>query len=107
MTLFTRRFNNMFKNSQFSLRQGRRNFGKDKESNKDPIICFECKKSGHIKVACLKLRKDSWKDKKSYKENFEKFKKAFAALGESDFDTFNDEPSDEEVANLHCQRREN
>ena len=58
MTLLTRRFNKIFKKGQFSRRQGRRNFGKEEESKKDPIICFECKKSGHIKVDCPKLRKD-------------------------------------------------
>ena len=41
MTLFTRRFNKILKNSQFSRRQGRRNFGKEEESKKDPIICFK------------------------------------------------------------------
>ena len=39
---------------------------------KEPIICYEYKKAGHIKVDCPKLRKD----KKSSKEKFEKFKKA-------------------------------
>ena len=77
MTLFTRRFNKIFKKRQFSRRQSIRNFSKEKEL-KESIICFECKKPGHIKLNCLKLRKDSRKDKKGSKENFEKFKKAFA-----------------------------
>ena len=46
MALFTRWFNKLFKKGQFSLRQDRRNFDKEEESKKDPIICFECKKSG-------------------------------------------------------------
>ena len=46
MILFTRRFNKMFKNGQFSRRQGRSNFSKEEELKKDPIICFECKSRG-------------------------------------------------------------
>ena len=56
IALFTRRFNKLFKNDQFYLRQGRKNFGKEEESKKDPIICFKGKKSGHIKINCLKKR---------------------------------------------------
>ena len=70
----------------------RANLYEDKveETKKQPTICYECKKSGHIKVDCLKLRKD----KKSSKENFEKFKKDFAAWGESDANTSDDESRD-------------
>ena len=96
MALFTRRFNKIFKKGQFLRRQGRKNFGKEEESKKEPIIWYECKKSGHIKIDCPKLRKD----KKSSKEKFKKFKKAFAAWGKSDVDTSDDESSDQEVANL-------
>ena len=39
-------------------------------------------------------------DKKSSKEKFKKFDKAFAAWGESDIDTSDDESSDQEVANI-------
>ena len=90
MTLFTRRFNKMFKKGQFFRIQGRKNFGKQEKLKKDPIICFECKKLGHIKVDCPKLRND----KKSFKENFEKFKKVFVAWRESDVDTSDDESRD-------------
>ena len=96
MSLFTRWFNKIFKKGQFSRRQGRRNFGKKEELKKDPIICFKCKRSGHIKIDRPKLRRD----KKSSKEKFKKFKKAFTALGESDVHTTENEPSDQEVANL-------
>ena len=98
MALFTRRFNKMFKRGQFPRRQGRRNFDKNEEQKKDPIICFECKKPGHMKVDCPNLKKESRRDKRNIK--FEKFKKAFAAWGESDVDTSDDESSDQEVANL-------
>ena len=69
---------------------------KEEESNKEHIICYECKQSRHIKINCPKLRKD----KKSSKEKFKKFNKVFAAWGESDIDTSDDESSDQEVANL-------
>ena len=63
---------------------------------KEPIICFECKKPGHIEIDCPKLRKE----KRSSKEKFEKYKKAFAAWGDSEDDSTDDEASDQEVANL-------
>ena len=63
-------FNKMFKRSQFSRRQRSRNFGKTKELNKDPIICFECKKPGNMKIDYLKFKKDSRRDKRNSKEIF-------------------------------------
>ena len=53
-----------------------------------------------MKVNCPKLRKDSRKDKKSFKEKLKKFKKAFATWEESGIDTSDYESSDQEVANL-------
>ena len=91
MALFTRRFNKIFKKGQFPRRQGRRNFGKEEELKKKPIICFECKKPRHIKVDCPKLKKD----KKSSKENVQKFKRSFVIWGESDIDTSDDESSNQ------------
>ena len=67
MALFTRIFNKMFKKDQFLQRQGRRNLDKEKESKKDPIIYFECKKPRHTKVDCPKLKKNSRRDIKSSK----------------------------------------
>ena len=51
---------------------------------------------GPIKIDCPKLRKE----KRSSKEKFKKFKKAFAAWGESEDDSTDDKTSDQEVANL-------
>ena len=47
-------------------------------------------------MGCPKLRKDN----KSSIEKFKKIEKTFAAWGESDIDTTDDEASDQEVANL-------
>ena len=43
-------------------------FSKEKDENKgNDIICYECKKSGHIKLECplLKKRKESRKEEKT------------------------------------------
>ena len=63
---------------------------------KEHIICFECKKTWHIKIDFPKFRKE----KRSSKEKLEKFKKDFVAWGESEDDSIDDETSDQEVANL-------
>ena len=52
MSLFRKRFNKMFKRVKFPIGQERRNFNKEEEPEKDPIICYECKKLGHINVEC-------------------------------------------------------
>ena len=51
-----------------------------------------------MEIDCPKLKKDSRRDKRNAK--FENFKKVFAAQGESDIDTSDDESSDQEVENL-------
>ena len=51
-----------------------------------------------MKIDCPNLKKESRRDKRNIK--FDKFKKAFAAWGESDIDTSDDESSDQELANL-------
>ena len=69
MTLFTRRFNKMFKKGKFSQRQGRSNLEREEEMKKEPIICFECKKPGNIKIDCPKLRKEKRSSKKKSKNS--------------------------------------
>ena len=100
MALLTRRFNKMFKNWPIFSKNRKKEFRQRRGIKKSYYNLFECKKSGHIKVDCPKLKNDSRKDKKNCKEKFEKFKKAFAAQGESDIDTFDDKSSDHEVSNL-------
>ena len=92
----------MFKKSKFSQRQGRRNFGREEQVKKEHIICFECKKSGYIKIDYPKLRKE----KRSSKEKFKKFKKTSAAWRESDYDSTVDEASDNEVVKLCLVEKE-
>ena len=59
-----------------------------------------------MKIDYPKLRNDSRKDKKSSKEKFKKFRKAFAAWRESDIDTFDDKSSDQEVEKLWLVAKE-
>ena len=72
---------------------------KEEPQKKEPIICYECKKPGHIKAECPKLRKFS-KDKKKGK------KAMIAAWGESDSESSSDEESDSEVANFCLMAKE-
>ena len=66
---------------------------REEPSKKEPIICYECKKPGHIKVDCPKLKR--------YNKDKMKGKKAMvAAWGESESESSSDEESDTEVANL-------
>ena len=44
------------------------NFGKEEEPKKDLIVCYECKKSGHMKIDCPKLKKDPKKDKRNVRK---------------------------------------
>ena len=44
-------------------RGGKRNKVKGEPSKEATIICYECKKSGHIKVECPMLKKKEKKEK--------------------------------------------
>ncbi|XP_057999305.1 uncharacterized protein LOC131178360 [Hevea brasiliensis] len=64
LALMTRRIRKMlFQNKKFIPK---RNFKKDKgeSSKRDPPICFECNKLGHIRMDCPKLKKPFKKFKK-------------------------------------------
>ena len=92
--MFARKFNKFMRMKKFG--NGRRpqriemiKRGSSKRE-KDPIICYECKKLGHIKFEYPFLKKQH-----SKKPN----KKAMVSTW-SDSDVFNDESYDYEVANL-------
>ncbi|XP_057990579.1 uncharacterized protein LOC131172959 [Hevea brasiliensis] len=85
LALMTRRIRKMlFQNKKFIPK---RNFKKDKgeSSKRDPPICFECNKPGHIKTDCPKLKKP-----------FKKFKKkALKATWDKSSDSKDEEIGDE------------
>ena len=63
MALITRKFKRFMKKKQ---RRGKRNEGKGDPSKETTIICYECKKPGHIEADCLmlkiKVKKESEKE---------------------------------------------
>ncbi|MQL84756.1 hypothetical protein Taro_017267 [Colocasia esculenta] len=92
------------------LQSGRRHFKKNKDFKrtdgkdvkKGEPVCYECKKPGHIKAECPKIKKPEFRKKDSSKK-FRKYKKkAMAAAWEnsSDSDSKLSSCSDEEDANL-------
>ncbi|MQM09746.1 hypothetical protein Taro_042624 [Colocasia esculenta] len=74
-----------------------------KDSKKGEPICYECKKPGHIKAECLKLKKPEFKKKDSSKKFRRYKKKAMAAAWSNSSDSDNESSSsseEEEEANL-------
>ncbi|MQL86933.1 hypothetical protein Taro_019459 [Colocasia esculenta] len=74
-----------------------------KDTKKAEPICYECKKPGHIKAECLKLKKTEFR-KKDNSKKFRKYKKKAMAVA---WDNNNDSDSEsssseeeEEKANL-------
>ena len=63
--------------------------GESSKKEKDPIVCYECKKPGHIKFECPFLKKQSKRPSK----------KAMMATW-SDSDDSDDDSYDDEIANL-------
>ncbi|KAE8677928.1 hypothetical protein F3Y22_tig00111473pilonHSYRG00032 [Hibiscus syriacus] len=56
MTLFAKRFRKMMR--PYRGRKFKRNEGlKNEPKENDPIICYECKKPGHVKYDCPQLKK--------------------------------------------------
>ncbi|KAE8734950.1 hypothetical protein F3Y22_tig00000541pilonHSYRG00037 [Hibiscus syriacus] len=63
MTLFSKRFRKLIKPNRG--RKFERNEGfKNEPNEKDPIICYECKKLGHVKYDCPQLKKNGQSKKK-------------------------------------------
>ncbi|MQL84387.1 hypothetical protein Taro_016882 [Colocasia esculenta] len=92
------------------FQSGRRHFKRNKDFKrpdakylkKGEPICYECKKLGHIKAECPRIKKPEFRKKESSKK-FRKYKKkAMAAAWEnsSDLDSESSSCSDEEEANL-------
>ena len=92
--MFARKFNKFIKMKKFGngRRPQRRDMmrGESRKKEKDPIVCYECKKPGHIKFECPLFKKEH-----SRKPN----KKAMVAI-QSDSDASDDESYGDEVANL-------
>ncbi|MQL89160.1 hypothetical protein Taro_021730 [Colocasia esculenta] len=90
---------------------GRRYFKKNKDFKKPEVkdpkkaepICYECKKPGHIKAECIKLKKSEFKRKDSTRKFRRYKKKAMGAAwsNSSDFDSESiSSEEEEEKANL-------
>ncbi|MQM17661.1 hypothetical protein Taro_050637 [Colocasia esculenta] len=90
---------------------GRRYFkkGKDfkkpevKDVNKMEPICYECKKPGHMKAECLKLKKTEIRKKDSFRKLRRYKKKAMAAAWDNNNDSDSESSSskeEDEKANL-------
>ncbi|KAI8530016.1 hypothetical protein RHMOL_Rhmol11G0021200 [Rhododendron molle] len=91
--LITKLLKKLLKNRASRKGKGfaRKDGGKIESSNKDPIICYECKKPGHIKSECPYAKKYSKKDKR---------KAMMATWDNSDDSSSDEEDEQQEVANL-------
>ena len=87
MAMITRKFKRFLKKD----RNFTRRTPKELEAKKEPIICFKCKKPGHVKADCPLM-------KKGYKRTKKRAMKA--TWDDSDGDSSNDDSSEDEVANI-------
>ncbi|MQM16765.1 hypothetical protein Taro_049725 [Colocasia esculenta] len=74
-----------------------------KDAKKSELVCYECKKPGHIKAECLKLKKREFKKKDNSKKFRRYKKKAMAATWSNESDSDSESSSsdgEEEKANL-------
>ncbi|KAK8625938.1 hypothetical protein V6N13_057093 [Hibiscus sabdariffa] len=90
MTFLAKRFTRFMKSNRGRkfLRKGEFK-NKNREEEKDQLICYECKKPGHIRTECPQLKKKSFGKKKKLKAHVASWS--------------DEEPSDEdeeEIANL-------
>ncbi|MQM10854.1 hypothetical protein Taro_043752 [Colocasia esculenta] len=69
---------------------------KGKEFKKTEPICYECKKPGHIKAECPKLKKTKFRKKDSSKKLRKYKKKAMAAAWDNNSDSDSESSSSEE-----------
>ncbi|KAK8983113.1 hypothetical protein V6N11_057869 [Hibiscus sabdariffa] len=90
MAFLARRFTRFMKSNRGRkfLRKGEFK-NKNREEEKDQLICYECKKPGHIRTECPQLKKKSFGKKKKLK--------AYVATWSDEESSDEDE---EEVANL-------
>ncbi|KAA3477876.1 Retrovirus-related Pol polyprotein from transposon TNT 1-94 [Gossypium australe] len=89
MTMFARRFKKCMRSNRGRKFQKKKGPKFESTNEKDPIICYECKKSGHIKFDC-----PQWKKNESSKQKLNDHVATW-----SDEDSSNNE--DQEVANLY------
>ncbi|MQM21658.1 hypothetical protein Taro_054702 [Colocasia esculenta] len=107
--MLSRRLQRILANKK-KFQSGRRHFKKNKDfkkpegkdQKKGELICYECKKPGHIKAECPKFKKPEFRKKESSKKFKRYKKKAMAAAwsNSSDSDSESSSSSEEEEANL-------
>ena len=99
LTLLVKKFGKFLKKKGSQRRpsfNSKKNFNKGETTNTTPI-CYECGKSGHIKMDCLIYQKKMEKhEKKPYKEK--KGRRAYIAWEDNDMDSSDE--SEHEEANL-------
>jgi len=101
LNLLVRRFNKFLKkkkNYGNITFQPKKNLKKGELSSSNGFICFECRKTGHIKVDYPIYQKKQQGDKKN-KSSFKRKKKAYISWDDNESTTSSDN-SEEEEANL-------